>query len=228
MPNRESQRTGKWRSVIGELRRRYLDALLSGAEDEAERVVREAIDAGAPEAVIDADVIGAAMQIIGDMWESGAITVADEHLATEISVRVLMLQRETFRSARRRAGAPVLLLGIQGEQHTLGLQMAASILMHAGYRVIMLGGDLPLDELPAAIDRHRPAVVGLTATMPSTVEQLTEAIEGVLRHAPGAGVIVGGSGAPDSFPAFAGVVACRHVGDAVELTDGLLHRSALN
>ena len=64
--------------------------------------------------------------------------------------------------------------------------------------------------------------------MPSTVEQLTEAIEGVLRHAPGAGVIVGGSGAPDSFPAFAGVVACRHVGDAVELTDGLLHRSALN
>jgi cobalamin-dependent methionine synthase I len=134
MPNRESQRTGKWRSVIGELRRRYLDALLSGAEDEA------------------------------------------------------------FRSARRRAGAPVLLLGIQGEQHTLGLQMAASILMHAGYRVIMLGGDLPLDELPAAIDRHRPAVVGLTATMPSTVEQLTEAIEGVLHHAPGAGVIVGGSG----------------------------------
>jgi 5-methyltetrahydrofolate--homocysteine methyltransferase len=143
-------------------------------------------------------------------------------------MRVLTLQREAFRAAGRRAGAPVLMLGVEGEQHILGLEMAASILRHAGYSVVMLGGDVPLSSLPAAIDRHRPIVVGLTATMPGTVPQLTAAIDGIRGQAPRIGVIAGGAGVPTSLGSVAGVAVCDHVGDAVALTDGLLHRSALN
>ena len=228
MSNRESERAKKWQPVVGELRRRYLDALLIGVEEVAELVVRDAIGAEMPQAVIDAEVITPAMRTIGDLWEGGAITVADEHLATQISTRVLMLQREAFRAVERRPGAPVLLLGMPGEHHILGLQMAASMLLHAGYGVVMLGGDVPLSDLSAAVDRHRPAVVGLTATMPGAGAQLTAAIEAVRVHAPGIGVIAGGAGVPTSLSAVAGVMVCQYVGDTVELTDGLLHRSALN
>ena len=226
--NRESERAAKWRPVVGELRRRYLDALLDGVEEVAERVVREAIDADMPEAIIDAEVITPAMRTVGDLWKDGAITVADEHLATQISTRVLMLQREAFRAVERRPGAPVLLLGMPGEHHILGLQMAASMLLHAGYGVVMLGGDVPLGDLSAAVERHRPAVVGLTATMPGAGAQLKAAIEAVRVRAPGIGMIAGGAGVPTSLCAVAGVAVCQYVGDTVELTDGLLHRSALN
>jgi MerR family transcriptional regulator, light-induced transcriptional regulator len=228
MPNRERKQAEQWRSVAGELRRRYLEALLAGAQAAAEGVIREAIDTGTPEAVIDGEVIAPAMRVVGDLWERGKITVADEHLATQISMRVLALQREAFRAAGQRAGAPVLMLGIEGEQHILGLEMAASILTHAGYRVVMLGGDVPLSNLPAAIDRHRPVLVGLTATMPGTMSQLRAAIEGIRGHAPRTGVIAGGAGVPTSLGSVAGVAVCSHVGDAVELTDGLLHHSGLN
>ncbi len=228
MSNRESERAGKWRSVVGELRRRYLDALLIGVEEAAECVVREAIDAEMPEAVIGAEVIAPAMRTVGDLWEEGAITVADEHLATQISTRVLMLGREAFRAVERRPGAPVLLLGMPGEHHILGLQMAASMLLHAGYGVVMLGGDVPLSDLSAAVERHRPGVVGLTATMPGTGAQLRAAIEAIRAHTPGIGVIAGGAGVPTSLSAVASVEVCQYVGDTVELTDGLMHRSALN
>jgi len=106
--------------------------------------------------------------------------------------------------------------------------MAASILTHAGYGVVMLGGDVPLSDLLAAIDRHRPAVVGFTATMPGTMRQLRAAVEGVRAHAPTAGIIAGGAEVPTSLHTVAGIEVCRHVGDAVELTDALLHRSAMN
>jgi methanogenic corrinoid protein MtbC1 len=228
MSNRESEGTGAWRSILGTLQRRYLDALLIGTEDEAERVVREAIDAGTPEAVIGEEVIAHAMRVVGELWERGAITVADEHLATQISTRVLMLEREAFRAVRRRADATVLLLGIEGEQHILGLQMAASILKHAGYDVVMLGGDVPLAVLPTAIDRHRPAVVGMTATMAATAARLRPAIEAVQADAPRVGVIAGGAGTPASLGSLPGVAVCHHVRDAVELTDGLLHRAGFN
>ncbi|MEO6858939.1 MAG: B12-binding domain-containing protein, partial [Solirubrobacteraceae bacterium] len=97
MPNHDTEQSGNWRSIVGELRRRYLDALLMGAEDDAERVVREAMDAGTTEGMIGGEIIAPAMRVVGDLWETGAITVADEHLATQISTRVLMLQREAFR-----------------------------------------------------------------------------------------------------------------------------------
>jgi methanogenic corrinoid protein MtbC1 len=228
MPNRERKQAEHWRSVAGELRRRYLEALLAGTEDAAESVIREAIDTGTPEAVIGGEVIAPAMRMVGDLWERGKITVADEHLATQISMRVLALQREAFRAAARRADAPVLLLGIEGEQHVLGLEMAASILRHDGYSVMMLGGDVPLSNLPAAIDRHRPFVVGLTATMPGALGRLRAAIDGIHGHAPGVGVIAGGSAVPASLASVADVAVCSHIADAVALVDGLLHRSASN
>ena len=39
--------------------------------------------------------------MVGEKWATGEITVADEHLASEIALRVLALQR-----AARRAQAP--------------------------------------------------------------------------------------------------------------------------
>ncbi len=223
MSNPDAEQSGNQR-----LGRRYLDALLMGAEDDAERVVREAIDAGMPEGVISGEVIGPAMRIVGDLWESGAITVADEHLATQISTRVLMLQREAFRAERRRSDAPVLLVGMPGEQHVLGLQMAASIFVHAGYGVVLLGGDVPLSALSSAVERHQPSVVGLTATMPGAGAQLRAAVEAIRGTGLSPGVIAGGAAVPASLSAIAGVAVCVRVGDAVELADGLMHRSQLN
>ena len=113
----------RWRAVVDALERAFLQAVLAGAEDDAERVVREAIDAGVPESVIDDDVIAPALRAVGELWERGSITVADEHLASHIAVRVVALQREAFRAARRRGGERVLLLAPQGEHHVIGLQM---------------------------------------------------------------------------------------------------------
>ena len=50
---------------------------------------------------IDDEIIAPALWLVGDLWERGDISIADEHLATEISLRVLALARE---ARRRRAG----------------------------------------------------------------------------------------------------------------------------
>jgi MerR family transcriptional regulator, light-induced transcriptional regulator len=228
MVNGETGGVPRWGALLGVLQQGYVDALLRGAENEAERIVREAIDAGVPEPTIDGEVIAPAMRVIGDLWAQGAITVADEHLATHITTRVLALQREVFRVAHRRAQSTVLLMALEGEQHVLGLEMAASILGHADFRVVMLGADVPLAAIAPAVERHRPAVVGFTATMPGTGQRLQAAIAAVRAAAPTIGVIAGGAAPPASLASVAGVSVCRHVGDAVETTDALLHRARLN
>jgi methanogenic corrinoid protein MtbC1 len=210
------------------LQRLYADAVLRGDEVAAEHVIRDAIDARLDQATIDECVIGPAMRMVGDLWADGDLTVADEHLATEITIRMLALQREAFRVARRRPSVRVLLAAVEGERHVVGLGMVGNLLVGGGYDVRMLGADVPLDTLPAALDRHEPAVVGLTVTMPALGAIAERAVELVRRTPSVAGVMLGGAGLPPRLRGDPRLAICRGVGDAVETVDALVQRASSN
>lgn len=62
------------RSPIEQLREAYLRAILAGELPMAERIIREAIDAGLTEEAIDTGIIAPAMVAIGDQWACREIT----------------------------------------------------------------------------------------------------------------------------------------------------------
>jgi methanogenic corrinoid protein MtbC1 len=206
----------------------YADALLAGAPHAAEGVIREAIQAGLAEALIDDRVIRPGMQLVGELWADGRLTIAEEHLATSISMRVLTLQREAFRVARQRASQRVLLAGAQGEQHVVGLEMAGSLILHAGYDVRLFGADLPVGQITAAVRAHRPAVVGLTTATALSAAHLPAAVGAVRCSSPDVGILVGGRAVDDAWATTYDVVVCRHVSDAVDRVDALVQRAAHN
>src|SRR3712207_1522351 len=113
---------------LDELQRTFTEALLQADEPTAELVLREAVEAGIDEATIHDMVIAPAMRVIGDLWEAGELSIGEEHLATSIAMRCVTLHRERFRVARRRGGRLVVLAAVEGEQHVVGLGMAASLL----------------------------------------------------------------------------------------------------
>jgi methanogenic corrinoid protein MtbC1 len=106
----------------------------------------------------------------------------------------------------------------------VGLHMAASLILHAGYDVRLFGADLPIDEISSAVETHRPAVVGFTTASAQTATNLPAAIDAVRRRAPEAGLMVGGLGVDDAWSAVLDVVVCHHVGDAVQHVDALVQR----
>ena len=84
------------------------------------------------------------MKTIGELWERDAISVADEHLATEISQRVAARLFWRALNGRPRRRERVVMAAVQGEEHVLGLRLAADVLESAGFDVLYLGADLPL------------------------------------------------------------------------------------
>jgi methanogenic corrinoid protein MtbC1 len=219
---------GRERELAEQLQQAYADALLAGLPRAAEDVIREAIDAGLPESLIDDRVIRPALALVGDLWADGRIGIAEEHLATAISMRAIALQREAFRMARQRASERVLLAGLQGEQHVVGLEMVASALLHAGYDVRLFGADLPVDALPAVVVRHRPAVVGLTTASFVSAVRIPAAVKAVRLVRAQTGIVVGGRGADDRWATALDIVVCRHVSDAVAQVDALVRRARHN
>lgn len=214
--------------LAAEFQRAYADALLAGIERAAESVVAEAIQAGLDEALIDEEVIRPALRLVGDLWADGSITIAEEHLATSISLRVITLQREAFRVARQRVSQRVLLAGAQGEQHVLGLQMAGSLILHAGYDVRLFGADLPVGDIATMVETHHPAVVGFTTASVLSAVNLPAAFAAVRRAGPEVGILVGGRGANEAWADAWSVVVCHHVADAVEQVDALVKGAGRN
>ena len=206
----------------------YRAAVIDGDARAAERVVSEAIDAGMGQAAIDDRIIAPAMHHVGTLWERGELSVAEEHLATEISFRVLALQREAFRVASDRASRQVMLAAVEDEYHVLGLEMAGKLLAEAGFDVRWLGADLPVDTLRALVHRHRPDVFGFTATMPSAHQLLPTAVEEVRRGSRTTSVIVGGQGVPEDLPRPEWLAVVANVSEVVERVDVLLRRPSLN
>jgi diguanylate cyclase (GGDEF)-like protein/PAS domain S-box-containing protein len=159
------------------LRRAFGDALRAGDPGRAQQAVAQALADGFSVAAVQDRVITPAMRWIGELWQRGAITVGDEHLATAITQDVL--GRLFPRSLMTPPGSRerIVLAAAQGEQHILGLRMAGDALEGAGFEVLYLGADVPLSGLLETCRTHTPAAVGLTVSMPLNVPTLISEIE---------------------------------------------------
>jgi methanogenic corrinoid protein MtbC1 len=213
---------------VAELGRAYAEALLSADEAAAEMAIREAMDAGLDTARIDDEIIAPALWRIGNLWERGEISVADEHIATEISIRVLALQREAQRVVQTRGQHRVLLAAPAGEQHIVALRMVDNLLRNAGYDVAMLGSDVPGDALIALMHRRPPEVVCLTSTMADPAAQVLATIGALQRRWPAMGFVIGGSGLASRAHSRPGIDVCRRVSDAVEAVDAMVKGATRN
>jgi methanogenic corrinoid protein MtbC1 len=219
---------GESRARFDEIGRAYAAALLTGDEVAAELVIREALDARITLAAINDEVIAPALWLIGDLWQRGEITIAHEHLATEISTRMLALLREAGRVARDRAGYRVLLATPTGEHHVLALRMVGDLLREVGCQVVMLGPDLPAEALAGAAVQHAPHVICLSSTVPGGSDSTLITIHEIQREFPTAGFVIGGRAISSRLRSRPGISVCERVSDAVEAVDAVAKRAEFN
>jgi MerR family transcriptional regulator, light-induced transcriptional regulator len=186
------------------LARLYLEALRADDAAGAYRIASRALDEGMSAPALYQRVITPAMYEIGVLWERGAITVADEHLATALTHRVLAALRPPIRAAVPGEGPAItpnrraMLAAVQGEQHALGLRMAADVLEDAGFHTIYLGADVPTEALLQAVDSLSPDLLGLSATMPESAPALAEVAAEVRRAHPSLEMVMGGAATRES------------------------------
>lgn len=206
----------------------YGSALVMGDEIAADIAIREAMDAGLTTVEIDEMVIAPAMWRVGELWERGELSVAEEHIATEITTRVIALQREARRVAESRRGRRVLLATPAGERHVVALHMVSNLLHGAGYDIVMVGPDVPADALGASVRLHQADVVCMSSTMPGQSRQTLETIDAIRQEWPSAAFVIGGSGLTAEAESRPEVRHCAGVSEAVDVVDAMVKRAGRN
>jgi len=143
------------------------------------------------------DALAPAMRSLGERWATGDLSVAEEHLASQVAER--LVARLGSRSRRPGRHAEVVALAApSGELHRLPLAMAVNAVRAAGFEALDLGCDLPPEELARLVRRPpRPvAAVVLGASVPAHQPALAAAVRAVRQAAPGVPVLLGGAAVP--------------------------------
>src|SRR6516225_7514635 len=142
----------------------YLKSLLAGDRAAAGEVIESLLVSSIALPDIYLNVLSPVMVQIGELWGRRAINVAQEKLATQITLgqmsKLRLLQVGPRPSAHR-----VLVSCVEGEEHYIGARMAADLFMMEGWAVDFLGPNVPGASLIQMIKSRRPQLVALSATM---------------------------------------------------------------
>lgn len=180
---------------------RYLKALVDADRATAEAVLREAIEAGLGAAAAFARIVQPAMEAVGSAWERGEFEIAQEHLATGITKRTLAAVYPLLIEDAPVGGPRVVVAGVGGGLHSIGLRMVSDVLDAAGFETLYLGPDTPAEEVASAVVRYAPKLVALGVTMPLDVPELGRAVVAIAEADPTVSVMIGGRGVPEHLRA---------------------------
>ena len=199
----------------------FFEAITNYDERAATELLIESYLNGVELATVFDETVAVAMRRVGTLWHGGELSVADEHLATRTTIRAV---ESLSISIRRRytVGRLAVCCGIEGELHEIAVLGLQVLLEGESWRVKNLGGNTPFFALTDAVEKLRPALICISATMHHDLErsareyrQFQAAVASV-----GARVAVGGEGFRDEgvrrrFPADLYAVSFRELLDFV-------------
>jgi MerR family transcriptional regulator, light-induced transcriptional regulator len=201
---------------------RFVNRLLAGDEAGAWGVIEAALTSGMVPQDAYADIITPAMRAIGEKWETGAIDVATEHVASQVATRIVSRLGPQMRSRGVRRGT-VVLGSTQTELHALPLSIFADLLRNARFEVRDLGANLPAEHFAREVfDADDVVAVGVGVTTGGQEAAITDTIT-ALRGATEAPILLGGAGIDENAALALGADGYARTGEeAVVLVESLV------
>ena len=198
----------------------YVDAVAAGYRRRAFAAVEGALSEGMGLRTLYLDVFQPALREVGRRWETGAMSVAQEHLATAITQTAMSrLAGELFRRAPS-GGPSVLAACVESERHDVGLRMLCDLLELEGWTTRFLGSTVPASDIVRMARETRPDVIALSASLPPSLMAVRALTTELRRLGPPAPLIlVGGRpflGHPELAAKIGADLTAEDAGQAVD------------
>ena len=158
------------------------EAILTGEFDLTPELTQQGLDeAYGPQEQIDRAMIPA-MAEAGQRFEDEVYFVPELLSAGRAIKAALAVLEPLLRARAADHVGSIVICTVEGDLHDIGKGLVAVMLEGAGFEVIDLGTDVSPAAIVAAIEEHRPQLLGLSAlltttmlAMPRTIKALTAA-----------------------------------------------------
>lgn len=147
------------------------------------QAVQEALDAGCdPTAILNDAMIGA-MAVVGDNFKKEIIFVP-QMLATARAMKAGVDVLKPYLATGEAGSAGTIILGtVAGDLHDIGKNLVGMMFESAGFEVIDLGVDVPIQTFIDEVNSHKEAsIVALSALLTTTMPSLRDTVAALLKQ----------------------------------------------
>ncbi len=155
------------------------NAILNGEEKLAVELTNEALNKGAdPSELISRWMIPATDEV-GRLFEAQEYYVPELLLAGRAMKAALERIRPLLAASGIQPAGRIVLGTVKGDLHDIGKNLVGSMLEGAGFEVLDLGIDVPSEKFVAAVQKHHPDILALSALLTVTMPEMKTVIEAV-------------------------------------------------
>jgi methylmalonyl-CoA mutase cobalamin-binding domain/chain len=185
--------------------------LLLGRGWAADRVLNEALVEG--------------MRIVGIDFRDGILFVPEVLLAANAMKAGMEILRPLLAETGAQRIGKVVIGTVKGDIHDIGKNLVAMMLEGAGFEVVNLGINNPVESFLAALEEHQPDILGMSALLTTTMPYMKVVIDELVAKGLREKYIVMVGGAPlnEEFGKAVGADAyCRDAAIAAETAQALV------
>jgi methylmalonyl-CoA mutase cobalamin-binding domain/chain len=210
-----------------ELTQQMHDDLYDGLKEEIEDGVRILLERGWTPYRVLTEALVEGMRIVGIDFRDGILFVPEVLLAANaMKAGMFILKPLLAETGAPRVGKMVIGT-VKGDIHDIGKNLVSMMMEGAGFEVIDLGINNPVEKYLAAIEEHKPDILGMSALLTTTMPYMKVVIDTLKENGMRDDyvVLVGGAPLNEEFAKAIGADAyCRDAAVAVETAKTFMTR----
>ncbi|MDD2762845.1 MAG: corrinoid protein [Opitutaceae bacterium] len=175
-------------------------AVASGKSKDAKTLTQQALDEGTSPANIVDQALVPSMASVGEKFKRNEIFVPEMLIAARAMKEAMNLLEPRLVAAGITPKFTAIIGTVQGDLHDIGKNLVAIMWKGANFRVVDLGTNVPPAKFVAAIQEHRPQLIGLSALLTTTMPAIAETVRAVRASGSAAvKIMIGGAPVTQQF-----------------------------
>jgi 5-methyltetrahydrofolate--homocysteine methyltransferase len=151
--------------------------LYDGEDEEVAALVQQALDQGMdPHEVLQGGLI-AGMDEVGKDFKADILYMPEVLIAARAMHAGMDVLRPLLAEGDVTGAGKYLIGTVEGDLHDIGKNLVKMMLEGAGFEMVDLGKDVKAEVFVAAVQEHRPKILGLSALLTTTMPAMKETIE---------------------------------------------------
>ncbi|MEI6877092.1 MAG: cobalamin-dependent protein [Spirochaetota bacterium] len=169
----------------------FLSALLGGNRREAAHRILKAVETGTSVQEVYLDVFQPVQYLVGELWQTGRIGVAQEHFCSA-SVQLVMSQLYPRIFSTEKKGRTLVAACVGDELHEIGIRMVADFFELDGWDTYYLGANMPTESILRAVREEEADVAAISVSMAFHIDAVPTLIKEIRASDSEVRILVGG------------------------------------
>ncbi len=210
-----------------ELVQQMHDDLYDGLKQEIEEAVGILLRRGWTPYRVLTEALVEGMRIVAIDFRDGILFVPEVLLAANAMKAGMVILRPLLAETGAPSVGKMVIGTVKGDIHDIGKNLVSMMMEGAGFEVIDIGINNPVENYLAAIEEHRPDIIGMSALLTTTMPYMKVVIDTLVEKGirDDYVVLVGGAPLNEAFAEAVGADAyCRDAAVTVETAKEMLAR----